>query len=549
VGARGTSKAEVAMKAERQNSWGSTPRPVLVVVIAWLIAAATLTASFTGPAVALTGPSPGTFAGRGFDACSAPAPDVMAAWLTSSPYRAIGIYIGGSNRGCTQPELTASWVSTQRSAGWHLLPIYFGLQPYCTNSGKPNWFTAANAAASGRAAADDAVLEARRLGLATGSTIINDIEGYDSSDSTCRTAVLTYQSRWTARLHDYGFLSGFYSSLGSGVADQVAVYGSTAYVRPDYLWFARYDGVATVSDPAIPSTYWLHRRIKQYRSPDSPPPPIPTETYGGKPVSVDRDQLDVRPVPATAVGDFTGNGWSDLITRQTSTSSLYLYPGNGTVFGSAIRFGGGWNAMSSITRFGDFTRDGHEDVLARESATGTLWLYRGTGFGFSARQQIGVGWNSMREITLVGDLDGDGNPDLLAVQASTGSLYLYPGRGNALGVRRLIGGGWNAMSELAGVGDFNRDGRVDLLARHTATGDLWLYPGTGTSLGPRVRVGNGWNGMRDLTGVGDFDRDGFNDLVAVETSTGRLFRYPGHGTSLGSRLLIGAGWTPLQPVL
>jgi len=68
-------------------------------------------------------------------------------------------------------------------------------------------------------------------------------------------------------------------------------------------------------------------------------------------------------MPVTAAGDFTGNGWSDLITRQTSTGSLYLYPGNGTAFGSAVRFGGGWTAMSSIVRFGDFNRDGHEDIV------------------------------------------------------------------------------------------------------------------------------------------------------------------------------------------
>ncbi|MDQ1538257.1 MAG: hypothetical protein QOE58_2650 [Actinomycetota bacterium] len=514
-----------------------------------LLVVVTLAVVSAGSSAALTGPSPGTFSGKGFDRFTAPTQDEMTAWLASSPYRAVGIYIGGTNRfDQVQPELTATWVSTQRSAGWHLLPIYFGLQPYCTTSTKPNRFTAENASASGRAAADDAVLQARKLGLATGSTIFNDIEAYSTTDPVCRTAVLTYQSRWTARLHDYGFLSGFYGSLGSGVKDQVAVYGSTAYVRPDYLWFARYDSVATVADGTgtIPASYWLHRRLKQYQSPVQTGGP---ETYGGKSLSVDRNQVDVTPLPATPFGDFNGRGWSDLLTRQTSTSSLFLYPGNGTTFGSAVRFGGGWNAMSSITRFGDFNRDGFEDVLARESATGRLWLYRGTGTGFSPRIQIGVGWNNMREITPVGDLDGDANPDLLAVQTSTGALYVYPGHGTSLGVRRRVGGGWNAMTELAGVGDFNRDGRVDLIARNTATGDLWLYPGTGTSLGPRLRIGIGWSGLRDLVGVGDFDRDGFNDLIAVETSTGKLFRYPGRGTSLGSRLLVGSGWTQLQPLL
>lgn len=531
------------MNVERRTRWGSKPRPVLVAVIAGLLAAATLTATSTGPAAALTGPSPGPYVGKGFDACAAPASNVMTAWLGASPYRAVGIYMGGVNRFCAQPNLTAPWVDAQRSAGWHLVPIYLGLQPYCTTSKKIYRFTAANAGTSGEAAANDAVVQARALGLATGSTIYNDIEAYRTTDPVCSTAVLTFMSKWTTRLHDRGFFSGFYSSLGSGVRDQVAAYGSTAYVRPDYLWFARYDGVATVSDASIPSTYWLHRRIKQYRG-GAP------ETYGGKTVNIDRDQFDIAPVPATPFGDFNGNGWSDLIARQTSSGSLYLYPGTGTAFGSRVRIGDGWSSMSAIVRFGDFNRDGHEDVIARERATGALWLYRGTGAGFASRLKIGSGWNSMREITPVGDLNGDGYPDLLAVQASSGYLFLYPGRGTSLGAGRKIGGGWNAMSELTGVGDFNRDGHVDLIARHSATGGLWLYRGTGTRLGSGARIGTGWNGMRDLVGIGDFNRDGFTDLIAVQSATGKLFRYPGRGMSFGSAVLVGSGWTTaMTPVL
>src|ERR1035437_9567647 len=262
-------------------------RPILAAIVAGLLGATALTTSFTGSAAAF--PSPAT-AGKGFDTCTAPASDVMDTWLASSPYQAVGIYIGGVNRECAQPLLTASWVSAQQSAGWHLLPIYMGLQPYCTTSTKPNRFTAADAATSGRAAADDAVVQAQALGLATGSTIYSDIEAYSTTDSACTTAVLTYQSQWTQRLHALGFFSGFYSSLGSGVRDQVAAYYSTAYVRPDYLWFARYDGIATASDPAIPDTYWLHHRIKQYRG-------GALETYGGKTLNVDRDQLDITSVP------------------------------------------------------------------------------------------------------------------------------------------------------------------------------------------------------------------------------------------------------------
>src|SRR5215475_1240800 len=49
------------------------------------------------------------YAGPAFDTCTAPPLSTMQAWL-ASPYRAIGIYIGGTNRGCAQPQLTSSWV-------------------------------------------------------------------------------------------------------------------------------------------------------------------------------------------------------------------------------------------------------------------------------------------------------------------------------------------------------------------------------------------------------------------------------------------------------
>ena len=51
--------------------------------------------------------SPDAFTGLGFDACAAPSSRTMTAWA-ASPYRAIGVYIGGSNRGCSQPNLTST---------------------------------------------------------------------------------------------------------------------------------------------------------------------------------------------------------------------------------------------------------------------------------------------------------------------------------------------------------------------------------------------------------------------------------------------------------
>src|SRR3954468_17118249 len=55
--------------------------------------------------------------GNGFDACTAPSDKTMSRWL-KSPYRNVGVYIGGANRACSQPNLNAGWVTTVHGQGW-----------------------------------------------------------------------------------------------------------------------------------------------------------------------------------------------------------------------------------------------------------------------------------------------------------------------------------------------------------------------------------------------------------------------------------------------
>src|SRR6266566_3251479 len=92
--------------------------------------------------------------------------------------------------------------------------------------------------AKGRAAADDAVVKAGALGIGAGSVIYFDMEGYPNNNPACSQTVLTFLSNWSTRLHELNYLSGVYSSVGSGIRDLVSVYNSTSYVRPDHIWFA-----------------------------------------------------------------------------------------------------------------------------------------------------------------------------------------------------------------------------------------------------------------------------------------------------------------------
>ncbi|MEU8229454.1 glycoside hydrolase domain-containing protein [Actinoplanes sp. NPDC048967] len=490
---------------------------------------------------------PGTFSGKAFDACTAPSSATMAAWRKASPYRGIGIYVGGNNRGCTQKNLTAGWVRTQVAAGWHLIPLYVGPQASCTTTKKKNLISNTKAAAQGATAAQDAVVQARALGLAAQSVLIYDMEAYRTNDAACRKGVLAFMSAWTAKLHDLGYLSGFYSSMGSGVADQVANYAAPGYVRPDYLDFARWDKVATLTDTGLPATHWSpHRRMKQYQGDHK-------ETWGGVTINIDSNLVDFAPLPAAKLADHNGNGWSDVLARTSSTGNLFLYPGNGTYADEKTRkkLGSGWQTMNSIVRIGDLNRDGYPDVVARVAANGYLYFYPGRSSGsLGTRKLLSKDFKKMREITAIGDLNKDGYPDLVAAQTSNHHLYLYPGvKGTKLAGRKLIAkGGWDQRNELTGVGDFNRDGHPDLMVRQGKAGQLFLYPGRKGTLGARKQLGTGWNNKRDLLGVGDFDRDGYTDLVAVLKTPGSLMLYRGTGSGLRPGLRLATGYKGRSPL-
>ncbi|MBS1887387.1 MAG: DUF1906 domain-containing protein [Actinobacteria bacterium] len=250
-----------------------------------------------------TGSAAGSvFTGLGFDTCSAPSTKALAAWA-ESPFRGVGIYIGGENSACSQPNLTAAWVSAETAAGWHLIPTYVGLQATtssCSSCAKMSTLTAAT---QGTAAAEDAVSHAAAIGIGPGSPIYFDMESYTRTTSATK-AVLTFLAAWTEKLHQLGYQSGVYSSSGSGIADLAAQIGTGA-VLPDDIWIANWNNLENTEDAVVPAGAWAnHQRIHQFRGGHN-------ETWGGATINIDSNYIDGATVgngtPAVGVDDPIGS--------------------------------------------------------------------------------------------------------------------------------------------------------------------------------------------------------------------------------------------------
>ncbi|MGW0702161.1 FG-GAP-like repeat-containing protein [Streptomyces sp. NPDC002867] len=201
-------------------------------------------------------------------------------------------------------------------------------------------------------------------------------------------------------------------------------------------------------------------------------------------------------------GDVNGDRCNDVLVRQASELRVYR-PGCGKVVSPSSPYtviGSGWSQYDVLTSPGDINGDGYQDVIARQTTTGDMYFYAGTAdHRFKGRVKIGTNWKTYAKITGAGDLNGDGRGDLLGVDKA-GVLWRYYGTATGgVTTRVKLASGWGAYTSVVGIGDVTGDGKPDVVAR-TSDGKLFRFSGTGNgTLAARVQIGNsGWAAFKGL---------------------------------------------------
>ncbi|MEN6410984.1 MAG: glycoside hydrolase domain-containing protein [Anaerolineaceae bacterium] len=231
------------------------------------------------------------YTGHGFDTCELPSLSALQNWWSSSPYRVLNLYIGGSMRYCDNTALTASTLKQLNAQGWKFIPTWVGPQPPCSGYTSTFSYDTTTAYNEGVAEAQKAADALRNLlltfGDGSGSVVYYDLEAF-TTNTTCSSATKAFLNGWTAQLHNRGQLSGLYGSpYGSRLPDYfgipnppdliwAAVWSEDAYTPGKTVW-----GLPAISD----SIYKNHQRILQYTGGHD-------ETWGGKTLNIDSDVLD-----------------------------------------------------------------------------------------------------------------------------------------------------------------------------------------------------------------------------------------------------------------
>jgi hypothetical protein len=166
------------------------------------------------------------------------------------------------------------------------------------------------------------------------------------------------------------------------------------------------------------------------------------------------------------VGDFSGNGATTLVLQNRTTNQIAFWYTSGT--NNAVIPGGsfvnttpptGWKVVS----VGEFNGDGKSDLVLQNQTTNQIafWFMNGSLYlgGVLMPFTPPAGW----AIAGAGDLNLDGWTDLVFQNQATGQIALWYMNGTT-----YVGGsvlttvpasGWKVV----GVGDYNGDGFADLL--------------------------------------------------------------------------------------
>jgi photosystem II stability/assembly factor-like uncharacterized protein len=514
-----------------------------------------------------------TLIGQGFDKCEIPALSQMQTWSTSSPFQTVNLYIGGSNRACSNSALTPSYLFRLAQQGWKFIPTWVGPQAPCTGYPSRMSSDVNTAYSQGVSEADLAVERLFALGLTnpdkTGSVIYYDIEQYGTG-ATCRAAVNSFMNGWVSQIRARGSLAGVYGSTlcDTGLSDFLNITNG-----PDVIWPARwyhnmgagfYDPTADVWNlgSCIPDSAWSnHQRIRQYEGDHN-------ETWGGLTLAIDSDVLDgvvavrydypfvdriVRndpdPTNAASAG-FTvlfseavsGVNRGDFALRTTgiTNASITSVNGSGSTYTVTVSTGSGngtirldltdnntifdeSNDPLGGTGTGNGSYTGGEIYTINKSlaidttgvfrpSNGLLYLknYNVTGFA-----DVALNYGLPGDYPVVGDWDGNGTVTIGVYR--DGHFYLR--NSNTIGFAEAVFP-FGTLGDQPVAGDWDGDG-VDTVGIYRPSNGQFLLRNSNTEGEPEMSFYLGNPG--DVGLAGDWDGDGEVTTGVFRPSNGLLY--------------------------
>jgi hypothetical protein len=238
--------------------------------------------------------------------------------------------------------------------------------------------------------------------------------------------------------------------------------------------------------------------------------------------------LDVRVEFEYLQDNFNGDRNNDLVWQNQRDGKVRAWLLDG------VKRKGGAKSLSTqpksadwqLVGVGDFRGNGMTDLVFQHRKTGAINIWwvrdvmRRSGTGGTSLQPGTSTWR----VAGTGDFDGDGRMDLAVQDLKKGRVRTWrmDSKRGVLSVKNFSHQLKNTDWRLRGAGDVDGDGKADLVWQHQKKGQItvWLMDGT-NRLASRSLTAQPGNASWRVRAVADYDGDGKADLVLQSTKTGK----------------------------
>ena len=192
-----------------------------------------------------------------------------------------------------------------------------------------------------------------------------------------------------------------------------------------------------------------------------------------------------------AAGDLDGDGKPDLVVANSGTDSLSIFrntssPGSITVNSFAARVDVATSGTPIAVAVADMNGDGKPEIISANTSDSTLAIFQnqstsGSLTSGSFASGIDFKLNSAPNSIALGDFNGDGFPDIAAANGNSNTVSIFQNMnsiGSAISSTSLGAEADFTTASLPyglAIGDFNGDGRPDLVATSSGTNTASVF--------------------------------------------------------------------------